>query len=145
MTQVGEGVIDGGTPPLIVPGKYQMRFKDWETRILFGRQAKVGVLLEVCEYGPHFGMRFVRWYNARELKGRPGRNGRFVAGWSSDLVREYTSIVDLPTRSDRVALSRLRNFLLLGQVVTVTKDRRQRALPLALHYSTVNFLEAAIL
>ncbi|UHQ19516.1 hypothetical protein LVB87_15215 [Lysobacter sp. KIS68-7] len=143
MSDMGEGVVDD-MPPLIPPGKYQMRCTGWETRLMFGKQAKVGVHLEVCAYGPFFGTKFTRWYNARELKGRPGRNGKFKAGWSGDLVREYAAIVDMPERSDRIALTRLREVLLIGHVATVTHDRRQRALPPALHYSSVNCLEKAI-
>lgn len=139
-----EGSIEGEMPVLIPPGKYQMRCTGWETRMLYGRQPKVVLRLEVCDFGPYFGLKLARWYNAHKLKEPPRRKGKFVAGWSSDLVREYAGIIDEPNRNDRIALSRLRDILLVGHVVTVTRDRCQRRLPAAVQYSVVNYLEKAI-
>jgi hypothetical protein len=136
----GEGTIDGEPPALIPPGTYQLRLEHWATRMLFGRQPKVVLLLSICDFGPLFGTKLERWYNASRLNGPPKACGKFAAGWSSDLVREYASIIGMPPRRDRLSLCKYRDLMLTGHVATVTADRKQRRLPPPLQYSIVRQL-----
>lgn len=138
----GEGVVDD-MQPLIPPGTYLMRYVEHQTiRMFSGRQAKVVVRLEVCTNG-FVGTKLERWYNVKELIGKPARFGRFRPGRSSDLVREFAGIFDLPPRFDRIPLTKLKGVLLAGDVDTVTMDRNQRALPKSVCYSVVRRIARA--
>lgn len=137
----GEGIVDE-MQPLIPPGTYLMRYVDHRTVLMFGRQPKVVVRLDICTNG-FVGTRVERWYNAKALIGKPARYGRFHAGRSSNLVREYAGIFDLPRRFDRIALTKLEGLLLSGVVDTVTTDHQQRPLPKSVHYSVVKTIGRA--
>jgi hypothetical protein len=136
----GEGEIDGGIPPLIPPGTYQLMFHGWSTAMMFGKSPKVVLHFSVCDFGEHFGTKLSRWYNAARLTGKPGKSGKFKAGWHSDLFREYVSIVGVPARTDRIALSRYSGMIVMGQVQTVEEDRDGRKIPEPLRYSIVRKL-----
>jgi len=122
-------------PALVPPGEYQVRLRNWWTGMLFGgKAAKLVLNLEIVEFGEHLGKRLQRWYNVRRLVGKPGPNGGFKAGWSSDLVREYATLISLAPnqRNDRIALSRYKPLVLVADVVTVEEDAKQNKLPPAL-------------
>jgi len=118
-----------------------MKLLDWQTMKYLARAPKVVLRLAVCEPGPYFELVIERWYNARSLVGKPRRRGQFVAGWSSDLYREYAAIVGKPSRCDRLAISSLSDKLLIGTVDTVKCDRTQQPLHHSLHYSVVRQLK----
>jgi hypothetical protein len=99
--------------------------------------------LSVCDHGPHFEKILERWYNVHSLIGAPRPQGMFVAGWSSDLFREYLVVAGKPKRRDRLSLSKLMGELLLGEVHTVTTDRCQRKLHQVQQYSVVRRLALA--
>lgn len=134
-----EGEIDGA-PPLLPPGEYRLKFEGWSTVMLFGRSPKLVMHFTVCDFGEHFKAGLSRWYNLRRIKGKAGKNGQFIVGWSSDLVRDYARLVGMPHRADRIALSKLKDLLVIGRVETVTKDRSQRPLPDGMHYSVIREL-----
>lgn len=138
-----DATVDGGLPPLIPEGPYHVRLLDWATVNLFGRRPKLVLYLSVCDQGEYFETRLERWYNVKALVGPPRRRGRFKLGRSSDFVREYAGLCDRPFRPDRIALSWLQDKLLLGQVLTVKTDYRQRPLAPCLYYSTVKALSRA--
>ena len=137
------GIVDGWMPPLLPEGYYTLRFIDWATRIHLGRSYKLVMRLAICDPGEHFETLIERWYNVRKLVGPARRRGRFKAGWSSDLYREYSLIAGEPQRRDRIALLRLHNRLLGGRVETVTKDRNQRPLHPSQQYSVLRSIEPA--
>jgi hypothetical protein len=126
-------------PALVPPGTYRLRFLGWSTHILFGRAQKVALHFAVMDFGEHFGTRVLRWYNA-SVKQPTGQVGRFKAGWTSDLLREYACLVGMPSRSDRIALTRYEPLLLVGQIETVDSTSRQEKLPPELQYSVVRKL-----
>lgn len=131
--------VDGAvldTPPLIPPNTYRVRVIDWATCRMFGRQPKLVLRCEVCDFGKHLGVRLCRYYNVRRV-GRLGRRGNFSVGWSSDLVREYARLVGMPARRDRIALSRYCKLLLLAEVETVEQSARQEPLPACAQYSVI--------
>lgn len=137
----GEGIVDD-MQPLIPPGKYLMRYVEHQTLVMFARQPKVVIRLEICSNG-FMGTRVERWYNVKALIGKPARYGRFHASRSCDLVREFAGIVDLPRRFDRIPLTKLEGVLLVGEIDTVTTDRKQRPLPKSVHYSVVKTIGRA--
>ena len=139
-TSRADCTIDGGIGPLLPPGQYQLRFDQWATVVYLGRQHKVVLWFTVLDYGPCFGTVLARWYNVKRLVGPPRRPGRFVAGRSSELLRDYARLLDKSFRDDRIALSNFEPLLLVGGVDTVRQDHRQREIPKALHYSTIRSL-----
>jgi hypothetical protein len=134
------GEIDGGVPALIPQGVYQLRFEGWSTVMLFGRSPKVVCWWSVVDCGEHNGARLPRWYNATRIIGQPIKNGRFKAGWSSELFREFATICGMPGRSDRIPLTRYSTIIVEGAVETVSQDRAQQEIPEALRYSVVRKL-----
>lgn len=135
-----DGEVDGGIPALIPAGVYQLKFECWDTVLMFGRSPKVVITWSVCDFGEHFGTKLKRWYNATRIIGKPGRSGRFKAGWSSDLFREFVTIAGMPQRSDRIPLSRYASMIVLGEVQTVVQDRQQEKIPTMLQYSVIRKL-----
>jgi hypothetical protein len=128
-------------PSLVPQGRYRVKFSHWSTGIMFGRQGKLALHFTICDQGDYFGNPVVRYYNVR-IKGKTGRNGRFSAGWGSDLLREYVSLVGMATRNDRIALSKYAPLLLVAEVGTVDTSRAQEKLQPALHYSVIRKLVA---
>lgn len=131
------GAFVGEAPALVPPGIYRLHFRSWATVNYLDRQPKVVCHFVICTEGPHFGVKIDRWYNVASLIGKPRKRGRFRIKWGQDLAREYLCVVPKITRKDGVALSHLANFLLEGEISTVTRDRRQRVLPPVLHYSVL--------
>jgi hypothetical protein len=136
----GGGEFFGERPPLLEPGRYNLKFEYWETARLFARQPKVTFWFSIADFGPSFGIKVARYYNVKDLKDKPGKFGRFVLTWGCDLVREYAALVPLPVRIDRMNPDCLAALLITAEIETVTKDRRQRDLPPSLHYSVVRRL-----
>jgi hypothetical protein len=136
----GEGEIDGSPPALIPPGEYRLRFLHWHTGVYFGRAAKVTAWFSVMDQGVAFQARLPRHYNVRKLKGKQGRNGGFVAGWHSDLMREYATLAGMSNRNDRIVLARFSSLLLIGKVETVNSTYSQGELAPALQYSVIRKL-----
>jgi hypothetical protein len=134
------GSIDGQQPALIPPGEYRVRFVDWSTGILFGRVPKVTIWFSVTDFGEYFESRLPRHYNATKLVGKQGRHGQFKVGRHSDLLLEFATLAGFPNRTDRIALTQLQNMVIVALVETVTKNHRQQALPLGLHYSVIRKL-----
>lgn len=93
-----DATVDGGLPPLIPEGPYQVRLLDWATVNLFGRRPKLVLYLAVCDQGEHFETRLECWYNVKTRVGPARRKGRFKLGrrsyvlagevdaWIADLV-----------------------------------------------------------
>jgi len=99
------------------------------------------LIFKIVNFGEHFGVELQRWYNVDLPRHqRTGRNGPFKAGWSSDLVREYVSLIGLVKRNDRIALSKYADVIVNAEVETVSSTSKQEELPAALHYSVVRKL-----
>lgn len=129
-----------GMPALVPPGEYRLRLDGWNTVMLFGRSPKLVLNFRIMDMGEHFEKPLKRWYNVAELVGRAGKSGKFRAGWSSDLVREYAMLVEQPARRDRLALSSLKEHLIIGLVETVATDRKQGKIAEHSRYSVVRRL-----
>jgi len=138
--QEGFGQIENARV-LIPAGRYQLQLSHWWTGVLFGRRPKLALIFKVVDFGEHFGVLLERWYNVtlpRHLA--TGRNGSFKAGWSSDLVREYVSLIGIVKRNDRIALSKYADAIVNAEIVTVSSTSKQEPLPEALHYSVIRKL-----
>ena len=130
---------------LVPPGIYVMKFLYGETRYLHNRRPKLVLWFSIVDMGEFFGARVARYYNIKEIKGRPCKNGRFKAGAKSDFMREYFSVVTQPVqRRDRIPLTYLENYMIKVKVKTVEKSYDQSKIPKALQYSVVEkVLEAS--
>jgi hypothetical protein len=133
-----------GLQPLVPPGTYRLKFVDWSTFIVCGKAAKLALVFEIIDFGEHFQKRLTRFYNVRRLTSRAGRHGHFAAGPSSDVVREFGTIVGFPSRIDRIPLTQYADKAIVGEVATVEKGRDQMPLPPALQYSTIRKLKAEL-
>jgi hypothetical protein len=107
---------------------------------MWGKQNKLILWFSIADFGQHHGIRIARYYNVTRIVGKPGKNGAFKLSWSSSLLREYASLILMPTRLDRIYLHHLSSLLIVGMVKTVRKTSQQEVLPEALHYSVVQKL-----
>ena len=137
---MGFAAIEGERPSLVPPGVYDVSFCGFSTFILFGRAAKLNLQFRIVTYGEHFEKRISRYYNVARLIGRPGPNGRFKCGFSSDFLRDYCRLFPAPTRLDRIPMSSFEKHIFSARVRTVEKGSQQEAIPDALRYSVISEL-----
>lgn len=129
--------VDGERPALVDPGTYSLRYLYYETARLHGRAPKVIVWFSICDFGPHFGKKVARYYNAKDAPSKRKRGGPFKVGWKAALLREFALVEGEPSRCDRIRLDSLARHLLEGVVETVTHGADQKPIPRELRYSTV--------
>lgn len=137
---IGEGEIEGDGYALVPPGEYRLRFDTWTTIIMWGRAPKLALKFKILDFGEHFETTLYRWYNVKRLVGKPGKQGRYKIGLTSDLYRDYASLLGAPLRPDRIALTKLKPLVIVGAVETVSKDRSQTTLHQACQYSVIREL-----
>lgn len=130
-------------PPLIPPGKYELKYEGHVTKKIFTAD-KVYLFFRVASFGPHFETILARHYNCT-LIGKPGWSGKFKAGWRSNLMREFVGVTGRrPNRNDRVPLTNLGNFMVVGDVKTVDTGSDQSTIHRELQYSVISRLELAL-
>lgn len=111
--------------PLIPAGVYSVAFVAYETHKFFSRSLKAIFWFRIVDYGEHFGKVIPRYDNVKRLVGKPGRNGQFVPGRSSDFLREYCRIsTGRITRLDRLPLTDFQKALIRVRVRVVTSCHR---------------------
>lgn len=136
----GYAAIEGERPALVPPGTYDVSFCGFSTFILFGRASKLNLQFKILTMGEHFEKRLNRYYNVARLIGRPGPNGRFKVGFSSDFLREYAKLFPVPHRLDRIPMSSFERHIFTAKVRTVEKGSQQEAIPDSLRYSVISEL-----
>lgn len=124
--------------PCIPPGKYEMGFDTWETCALYGGRARKLILWFAVLSPEYMGLRIPRYYNVRELNGKPGKRGRFKVGKKSDFLREFVHVHGMPDRLDRISPARYQGNKYLAKVRTVETGNRNRPIPKELRYSVVD-------
>jgi len=127
--------------PLVEPGTYQVHLTTWWTGLMFGKRPKLALTFRILTPGSAFGVELKRWYNVKQLIGKPGVRGRFHVGRSSEFLYDYATLGMPVERLDRFALSKLREVVLEAKVKTVTKDHKQRDIPEPLKYSVIESLQ----
>lgn len=138
--ETGFAQIDGERPALLPLGTYDVAFCGYSTFILFGRASKLNVQFKILTMGEHFEKRISRYYNISRLIGRPGPNGRFKVGFSSDFLREYGKLFSVPSRLDRIPMSNFERHIFTAKVRTVEKGSQQENIPEGLRYSVISEL-----
>ena len=83
-----------GFRPILPDGVYEARFVEHQTAIVFG-SPKIFLWFQIVESGPYFETKLFRAFRVRALKGKPSRNGRFVAGVRGELYPLLTELLDL--------------------------------------------------
>lgn len=125
-------------PPRVPDGDYLAHLVYHETAFAF-KAPKVYLWFKLIDYGEHFEKMLYRPYRVKSLKGKPGRNGRFVLTKGGDLLKMILRVLQHgPKRPDRVSLSDLKNRAIRIRTRTVKADYLQRPLPEALWYSVVD-------
>lgn len=128
--------------PLVPPGVYQLAYVRHAARRMFGRSPKLIVWFRILDFGESNGAVIPRYYNLRELSGKPNAAGnfkRFKVGQRSDLMHEFAlvCVIDRTMRLDQLPIARLGEFVLKGRVRTVTHNRKQKRIHDQLQYSVV--------
>jgi hypothetical protein len=139
-SEIGFAQIEGERPSLLPPGVYDVSFVGFSTFVLFGRASKLNLQFKVVNYGEHFEKTVSRYYNVTRLIGRPGPNGRFKVGFSSDFIREYGRLFPIPARLDRIPMSSFEKHIFTAKVRTVEKGAQQESIPEGLRYSVISEL-----
>lgn len=136
------GVLDPNDVLYLIPdGRYRVRYESYETRLSFGRTPKVVLNLVVSTPGDAFGTPLQKFYNAKSLKGRPGRNGPFVAPLRGDLFRDVTRLFASVPRADRLAIPKHFGKQELEVVTrTVVTDSKGNELPEECRYSVADLI-----
>ena len=130
--------VHGDELPLLKPGKYDLAFEGWQTRVYFRRSPKVALWFHIVDQGSNFGIRVPRYYNATRLKGRLGKNGAFVVAGNSDFAREYARLFNAKIpRRDRRPMARFEKHIIVGRIRTVEHDSLGRRIPEPIRYSVV--------
>ena len=123
------GVVEDINRPRVAPRLYDLKFEYFETKMMMGVQPKIVVWFSICGFGEHHGIMLPRYYNARQLKGNPRRGGDFVMGKWGDFLTEYQNLFHIaPKRKDRISWLPYREHIIVGRVVDVKKDYKQRPL-----------------
>jgi hypothetical protein len=133
-----EGLLDPDRP-LIPEGEYIVKYNYHETAIMFGKSRKLTLWMQLCDPAcPHFGLILPKYYNVTELKGKPGRGGKFKAAHGSSLAMDYCELFMTTGRLDRISFDPFRSNALVAVVRTVRCNQTQRALPEPLQYSVID-------
>lgn len=127
--------------PLLKPGTYEAAFDTWETLRLFGGRAQKLVLWFTVLDPGEMGTRLPRYYNVREIIGKPRRRGQFKAGPKSTFVRDYYRLHGAPKRKDRISVSRFENKRYRIKVRTVKAGADQQRIHEGLQYSVIESIE----
>ena len=125
---------------LIPEGEYELSYQYHATWLYMGRIPKVIVAFRIFDMGEHYDKPVLAYYNPKQLKGKPRRNGHFSAGWRSRLMWDYSMCFGKPPRQDRISMCRFKEHIVVGKVRTVTNNRLQREYPEGLRYSIVGEL-----
>lgn len=139
-TNNGMAALDGKRPVLVPPGLYDVGFDRYYTWVMLGKAPKLTLVFRILTMGEHFDSEILAHYNCKKLIGRPAVNGRFKVGFSSDFLREFSSLFGAPTRFDRIPMSSFEKHIFVAKVRTVSKGSKQKAIPEGMHYSTIDEL-----
>lgn len=136
----GEFLVHDDQAPLIPAGEYEVQFLHHETAKIYN-SPKVYLHFGICD-GPFQGTRLYYPCGARELRGKTGKNGKFILSKRSKLLLDMHRLYERENlRPDRISLRSLSRVVLSVTVRTVTQDYQQNPLPHALKYSVINSLE----
>lgn len=124
---------------LVPDGEYNVVYTGHQTHMFFNRAPKVVFWFRIVDMGGQFEELIPRYYNVKRFKGKPGKNGDFIPGRSSEFIRDYCRLFAVPIkRLDRVPLSEFKKVVIKVRTRTVARDSKQKRLPDALKYSVID-------
>ena len=126
------------TDAVLPAGEFVARFIGYETRLFFGRSAKVVISWSIVDPGPHFQATVRGFYAVRKLLGMPRRSGKFEIGITSRLARDLARMLEARPPLDRVPIKSLSKGLYLLKCRTVTRDYDQEQIPESIQYAVVD-------
>lgn len=122
--------------------RYEAKYLHYETLSIF-KSPKVVLWMEITSFGREFGVTVPKFYNARRLRGKPGKSGKFSVGRRSNLMMDFCSLFPEygGRRMDRLPMSYFKDQIFNIKVKTVTKNFQQKSIPTALQYSVIESIE----
>lgn len=126
--------------PLVPPGEYEAYFDRWQTVALFGGKSKKVILWFALVTPGVMGTRLARYYNVKELKGKPRLMGQFKVGQKSTFARDYCRLLGPPRRRGLFSVSRFENKIFRVKVRTVERGSDQSKIAQCLQYSVIGEL-----
>lgn len=132
----------GGADLVRVPdGVYKVVYQSHATANMFGKPRLI-VRFKIYD-GEHKGKVLESFYLVSELIGKPGKKGKFRVTQKSGFIRDFVRATNYsPDRLDRIPMTRLRGFVIMARVETVTHDHERDPLPECLQYSKIKKLLA---
>jgi len=99
--------------------------------------------MEIISFGSEFGVRIPKFYNARKLRGKPGKSGKFSVGRRSNLMMDFCSLFPEygGRRMDRLPISYFKDKVFTISVKNVTRNFEQKLIPRALQYSVIETIK----
>ena len=137
-TDEGAGVGLILAPSSLVPdGKYEVRYRYYETQICFGA-SKVAVHFAIVNHDTYGGTPISRHYTVESLRGPPKRFGDFtIKSPNCSLVREFGRASKNPDRRDRISYASFKDKRILVKTRTVIRNSRDEELAKDERYSVV--------
>lgn len=134
--------IDWGNLPLIPEGSYEAVYVSHESLFQsFG--AKVKITFRITSMGPANGKLINGWYNAKALKGKPGKNKKAILSRHSKLATELLNTISSNERPSRLSPAQLRGKILSIAIRTVRTNSRQSSYATSQTYSVVDSFTSA--
>ena len=110
----------------IPPGRYSASVIEATTAVFFGGKSKKVVLTyRILDSGPFFEKLVRGYYEVREIKGRPRRNGKFQVGPRARLVRDVAHMVDGRPPLDRIPIAEIETKIVEIELRVVSKIEKQ--------------------
>jgi hypothetical protein len=132
-----EFVVDWGNSVLIPNGEYQAVYVSHSTTNgSYG--PKVKITFRIVSLGPYFEKLVDAWYNTKGVGQKVGKRGKIILSRHSKLTFELVKLFYRKQRPERISPEMLKGHVVVVKVRTVTQNSRQKNLPEALKYSTVD-------
>ena len=132
-----EFVVDWGNSILIPDGEYQAVYVSHSTTNgSYG--PKVKITFRIVSLGPYFEKLVDAWYNTKGVGQKVGKRGKIILSRHSKLTFELVKLFHRKQRPERISPEMLKGHVVVVKVRTVTQNSRQKNLPEALKYSTVD-------
>lgn len=132
-----EFLIDWGNMSFIPAGDYEAVYVSHETfNQSFG--PKVKITFRIVTMGPYYEKLIDGWYNAKDLKSKPGKQRKPTLSRHSKLTTELLHVLGIKERVSRLSPLQLKGKLLEIRVRTVKQNSRQKKYTDIQQYSVVD-------
>jgi hypothetical protein len=128
--------------PLVPDGRYHFKLKSHRTEYMFGSPRLI-LLMAILDYGDFHGVTLPRFYNVKQLIGKPGKKGRFKPTNGGDFLIDYYNLITVRDRRlDRLSMKPLYDKIVYAETATVKINNRKTKLPEPMwHSKVINLIE----